>query len=327
MSLQKLPMFSVVCRKHYRIKLVVGLVVSMLLAQPIQARADDTEDLLNVYGLTLGGPIKSDLEEEISSMETDLSAMKAQEDINNEYNAILQQYIDKRETELNKVLADVSVYQKQNDNIANDISDNLLTSDIKDLVNKDSSYKANVYNMNSLLSVMNDYKIDYSYKHINVDLSDVEQKLSDAKELYVESLDTYNLGDVHNIQWILPNEKHVNSIYGYRVDPLNSNEVRFHAGTDYRAAAGTQVGALFNGTVLSCGWSDTIGNFVTVQCGDNVKYLVCHCTSIEVSVGQEVKQYETIAYSGGTGSRSTGPHLHLALYLNGVTYDVDELFK
>lgn len=327
MSLQKSPMFSVVCRKHYRIKLVVGLVVSMLLAQPIQARADDTEDLLNVYGLTLGGPIKSDLEEEISSMETDLSAMQAQEDINNEYNAILQQYIDKRETELNKVLADVSVYQKQNDNIANDISDNLLTSDIKDLVSKDSSYKANVYHMNSLLSVMNDYKIDYSYKHINVDLSDVEQKLSDAKELYVESLDTYNLGDVHNIQWILPNEKHVNSIYGYRVDPLNSNEVRFHAGTDYRAAAGTPVGALFNGTVLSCGWSDTIGNFVTVQCGDNVKYLVCHCTSIEVSVGQEVKQYETIAYSGGTGSRSTGPHLHLALYLNGVTYDVDELFK
>ena len=317
-------MFSVVCRKHYKIKLVVGLVVSILLTQPIQARADDTEDLLNVYGLTLGGPIKSELEEEISSIETDLSAMQAQEDINKEYNAILQQYIDKRETELNNVLTDISVYQKQNDSIAKDIGDNLLTLDIKDLVNKDGSYKSNVSHMNSLLSVMNDYKIDYSYKHISVDLSDVEQRLSNAKELYVESLDTYNLGDVHNIRWILPNERH---IYGYRVDPLNSNEVRFHAGTDYRAAAGTPVGALFNGTVLSCGWSDTIGNFVTVQCGDNVKYLICHCTSVEVSVGQEVKQYETIAYSGGTGSRSTGPHLHLALYLNGVTYDVDELFK
>ena len=200
MSLQKSPMFSVVCRKHYKVKLVVGLVVSVLLTQPIQVRADDTEDLLNVYGLTLGGPIKSELEEEISSIETDLSAMQAQEDINKEYNAILQQYINKREEELNKVLTDISVYQKQNDNIAKDIGDNLLTSDIKDLVSKDGSYKSNVSHMNSLLSVMNDYKIDYSYKHISVDLSDVEQRLSDAKELYVESLDTYNLEDVHNIQ-------------------------------------------------------------------------------------------------------------------------------
>jgi murein DD-endopeptidase MepM/ murein hydrolase activator NlpD len=275
----------------------------------------------------LGGPIKSEIEDEIDAIESDLQSMQTQQALNEQYNAILSEYIQKREDEMNKILTDVSVYQKQNTKIASSIGSDILDSDIDSLLKLDGSYKSNVSSMNTLLSAINGYQTNYSYKSISTDLSDIEQKLSDAKALYVESLDTFQLGDVKNIQWILPNDKHVNSTYGYRVDPLNSDEVRFHAGTDYRAVTGTPIGALFNGTVSSCGWSDTIGYYVTVQCGDNVKYLVCHCSELNVTVGQTVKQYETIAYSGGTGTRCTGPHLHLALYLNGATYDVDELFK
>lgn len=293
----------------------------------MQVRADDTEDLLNVYGLTLGGPVKSDLEKEMSQIESDLQEMQAQQAINDEYNAIMQSYVNRREEEMNRVLSDISVYQKQNDNIAGKINNNILTGDIDTLLQLDGSYKSNVSNINVLLSSLSDYQVSYTYKYISGDLSDVEQRLANTKALYVESLDTFDLGDVKNIQWIMPNDKYVNSTYGYRVDPLNANEVRFHAGTDYRAPVGTPIGALFNGTVISCGWSDTIGYYVTVQCGDNVKYLICHCSELNVEVGQTVKQYETLAYSGGTGTRCTGPHLHLALYLNGVTYDVDELFK
>jgi murein DD-endopeptidase MepM/ murein hydrolase activator NlpD len=293
----------------------------------MQVYADNTEDLLNVYGLTLGGPVTSDIEDEINSIENDLQSMQAQQTMNEQYNAIMEEYIAKREEELNDVLDSISVYKTKNDAIASEISSDVLTADINTLLQLDGSYKSNVSNMNSLLSVVNDYKLNYSYKSIESDLSSVEQQLEDAKALYVEAMDAYDLGDVKNIQWILPNDKYVTSTYGYRVDPLNHNEVRFHAGTDYRAAVGTKVGALFNGTVSSCGWSDTIGYFVTVECGDNVKYLVCHLSEIKVKEGQEVKQYQTIALSGGTGSRCTGPHLHLALYLDGVTYGVDELFQ
>ena len=63
------------------------------------------------------------------------------------------------------------------------------------------------------------------------------------------------------------------------------------------------------------------------MCGDNIKYFICHCSEIYVTVGQQVNQYDIIASSGNTGSRTTGPHLHLALYINGVTYDVSKLFK
>lgn len=308
-----------------KISCAVGVVA--ILSQPITVKADDTEDLLNIYGLTLGGPSKTDIESTIDDAESALASMQTHQSINEEHNAILREYIEKREAELNTILGDIEIYQSNNRIIESSINKSVLDSPIEELIELDNNYKGNVHKMNSLLSVMNDYKVSADYKSIQGDLSEVERRLEEAKSTYAQSVDTYNLGEVSNIEWILPNEKYITSVYGYRVDPLNSDEVRFHAGTDYRAPTGTPIGALFNGTVISCGWSDSIGYFVTVQCGDNVKYLICHCSELNVVVGQEVNQYDILAYSGGTGSRSTGPHLHLALYLNGVTYNVDELFK
>ncbi len=320
-------MFSVACRRHWKSSVSIGLVVSLLLAQPMQVNADNTETLFNVYGLTLGGPIKEEIEEEISSAQQEITDKSTKQNEDSVYNAVTQDYILRKENEISNILTDVSVYQERNEIIQNNISNNMLDCTIDELLQMDRNYKSNVSSIDTLLSVMNGYTFGYTYKESSTDLSDVERRLEDARQKYVEALDAYNLGDVTDLRWVLPNEKHITSSYGYRVDPLNSNEVRFHAGTDYRAQTGTPIGALFNGIVASCGWSDTIGYFVTVECGENVKYLVCHCSELCVEVGQEVRQYDVIAYSGGTGTRCTGPHLHLALYLNGVTYDVDELFK
>ena len=308
-------------------RLIVWLAGLCLLAKPMAVRADDTEDLFNIYGMTLGKPVRSDIQRDIESMEEDLSSMQVQKEINKEYNAMVEEYRKKRETTVNNITAGVSSYQTINQSIASDISSNLLTMDIEELVSKDKSYKDNIVSMNSLLSTLDGYLIDNFYEQDDIDLSVLESRIADAKQVYLELLDTFNLGDVKDIKWILPNERHINSEFGYRVDPLVTNEIRYHSGTDYRASTGTPIGALFNGVVISAGWSDTIGNFVTVQCGDNVKYLVCHCSSLNVEVGQEVHQYDIIAYSGGTGSRCTGPHLHLALYLNGVAFNVDELYN
>lgn len=327
MNTRKSRTFSVRCKKLLQISLAIGLVVISLPTHPVRVNADNTENLLNIYGLTLGGPIKEELEEEISSIEYDIFYMKEQENQNSEYNAILQQYIEKCEAEADKITRNISVYQKENNEIAENISSNLLTMNIDELIYKDSTYKDNITNMDYLLSALDGYQIKYAFKSLESDLSDVEQKLEEVKLQYAESLDTYNLGDVKDIKWIMPNNRHVTSRYGYRVDPITKAEVRFHAGTDYRAPVGTPIGALFNGVVTSAGWSDRVGYFVTVQCGDNVKYFICHCSELKVEVGQEVKQYDTLALSGATGTRCTGPHLHLGLYLNGATYDVDKLFK
>lgn len=307
------------------ISAIVGLV--LLLTPHYIVDADNTEDLLNVYGLTLGGPIKSEIERQMERLENDLLSMQTQSSMTEEYNAVLAEYISKREDFIDDVLNDISVYQASNDKIGSRIEDNLLDCDISELLKLDSQYKTNSKYVNDLLSTMNDYRIDYSYRNMSVNMSDVESQLSEARSLYIESIDTFDLGKVSDIDFVLDTERHINSQYGYRVDPINKGEVRFHSGTDYRAVEGSPIKALFNGTVISSGWSNSIGNFVTVQSGDNIKYLVCHCSKLNVVQGQYVSQGEVIAYVGGTGSRCTGPHLHMALYINGVSYDVDELFK
>lgn len=298
-----------------------------MLPQPITVKADDTEDLLNVYGLTLGGPIKSEIEKEMEALERDLLSMQSQQSETEKYNATLKKYIERREEFMDSILNDVQVYQNTNDKISKQIADNILTGDISDLIKMDAQYKTNVSYINELLSAMNNYQVGYDYRSINVNTSDVESRLLETKQLYVESLDTFDLGKVNRIDFVLPSDRVINSPYGYRQDPITRNTIKFHSGVDYRAVTGTPIYALFNGVVISSGFSETIGNFVVVQSGDNVKYMACHCSELAVTDNQSVKQGDVIAYVGGTGTRCTGPHLHLALYLNGSSYDVDRLFK
>ena len=298
-----------------------------MLTPGITAYADTTEDLMNIYGLTLGGPDKSELEDEIDRLEHNLSQMQIQQELNEEYNEILEQYMEQVQSKIDTVLSDVSIYQDRNEEISNKIGEDILTADINTLLNYDKVYKTNIGYTDDLLVSLNNYKLDYSYRNISVDIDAVEEELTQVKTLYVESLDHFKLGDVTNIKWIMPNTMYRTSPYGYRVDPMNRANIRFHSGTDYRAPSGTPIGALFNGEVVACGWSDTAGKFVTVQCGDNIKYFVCHLSEIKVSVGDKVNQYDVIGLSGNTGSRTTGPHLHIALYINGNTVDIHQVFK
>lgn len=323
-----LQKFSTLMKKSviFKASISLGLVVC-LLTPSNTILADDTENLLNIYGMTLGKPDRSDLEEQINTLENDLSQMVIQQEKNDEYNKILEQYKLKMQDKIDTVLNDVSVYQNKNKEISDKIKSDILSADINTLVTYDKAYKTNSVYTDELLVSLNNYKLDYSYRNISVDIDSIEAELEEAKTLYVDSLDTYELGDVTNIKWIMPNDMYRTSPYGYRVDPLDKTNIRFHSGTDYRAVTGTPIGALFHGEVISCGWSDSAGYFVTVQSGDNVKYFICHLSEILVKEGDKVRQYDTLGLSGNTGYRTTGPHLHIALYINGNTMDIHELFK
>lgn len=325
MNSPKLSLSSKPYLKLLRISIAIGLVISLTL--PVRVYAEDTEDLLNIYGMTLGKPDTSEIEKEMQSIEQDILGMQAQQAINEEYNAIMKLYIEKKQATMDTVLDNISTYQDNNSKIESYISNNILDADIDTILKYDSSYKSNTNSINDLLSVLNEFSVDEDFKNVDFDTSNLEAQLVDAKVLYADAIDTYDLGDVTNIKWVMPNERKVNSRFGYRVDPLDSSVIRYHSGTDYRAPEGTPIGALFNGVVSSCGWSDTCGYYVTVQCGDNIKYFICHCSELLVEEGQIVKQYDTLALSGGTGTRSTGPHLHMAIYINGCAYDVDVLYQ
>ena len=116
-------------------------------------------------------------------------------------------------------------------------------------------------------------------------------------------------------QMPLASYKRVSSEYGYRIHPtLGVN--KFHNGVDFAANSGTPIMAAYGGTVVGAGYNSSMGNYVMINHGDGLYTIYMHASELYVSSGQTVSKGETIAAVGSTG-RSTGPHLHFSVRLNG----------
>ena len=130
-------------------------------------------------------------------------------------------------------------------------------------------------------------------------------------------------------QWPLPQSYTITSWFGYREDPF-TGEIAYHSGTDIAAPGGTPILAAADGTVTIANaidsWGGGYGYHIKVKHNDTYDTLYAHCSSICVTVGQEVKQGEVIGYVGTTGN-STGNHLHFEVWQNGERTDALGFFK
>lgn len=109
--------------------------------------------------------------------------------------------------------------------------------------------------------------------------------------------------------------KGLTSGFGYRVHPILGG-VRFHAGIDIARPAGTRVIASSDGRVVQAGWASGYGLLVTIDHGRGLQTRYAHLSSLGVAPGQQVRRGDVLGSVGSTG-RSTGPHLHYELRLNG----------
>ncbi|MEI3525532.1 MAG: peptidoglycan DD-metalloendopeptidase family protein [Eubacteriales bacterium] len=91
---------------------------------------------------------------------------------------------------------------------------------------------------------------------------------------------------------------------------------RMHKGVDWACPIGTAVMASCGGTVVQAGWFSGYGNCITIRHPDGKQTRYGHLSKILVSSGQKVTQGQKIALSGNTG-RSTGPHVHFEIIING----------
>ena len=118
------------------------------------------------------------------------------------------------------------------------------------------------------------------------------------------------------LQWSLPVPGTITSPQGYRTDPI-TGEVSYHSGTDIAVPEGTPILAAADGTVTIANgldsWGGSYGYHVKLNHGGGLTTLYAHCSSICVTVGQQVKAGQVIAYVGHTG-RAMGPHLHFEVY-------------
>lgn len=123
---------------------------------------------------------------------------------------------------------------------------------------------------------------------------------------------------------MLPNSSPVevaysSSSYGWRIDPFNGHKA-FHEGLDFPAAMGTPIYAAADGIVTAVEFVGAYGNLLKIDHGSGLETRYAHNSRILVRVGDRINKGQKIALVGSTG-RSTGPHLHYEIRLNGNPLD------
>ena len=115
--------------------------------------------------------------------------------------------------------------------------------------------------------------------------------------------------------WPCPSYKRISDEYGNRMHPTMGVE-KFHNGLDMAAPSGSSILAAYDGDVVAADYSASMGNYIMIDHGSGLYTIYMHCSALYVSKGQSVSKGQNIAAVGSTG-RSTGPHLHFGVRLNG----------
>ena len=107
----------------------------------------------------------------------------------------------------------------------------------------------------------------------------------------------------------------ISSGFGYRADPFDGAPA-FHAGLDFKGPVGAPIFAAARGRVAFVGRRPGYGNCVEVDHGNGLRTRYAHMSAFRTRVGETVPAGRLIGVVGSTG-RSTGPHLHFEVRLNG----------
>ncbi|MBN2719611.1 MAG: M23 family metallopeptidase [Proteobacteria bacterium] len=115
---------------------------------------------------------------------------------------------------------------------------------------------------------------------------------------------------------IWPVKGWLTSSFGYRTSPFTGRR-EMHKGIDVATRTGTPIIAPADGIVVFSGREGGYGNMLLIDHGYGIMTRYGHCASLEVKKGDKVKRGDVVAKVGNTG-RSTGPHLHYEVAVNGV---------
>jgi murein DD-endopeptidase MepM/ murein hydrolase activator NlpD len=124
------------------------------------------------------------------------------------------------------------------------------------------------------------------------------------------------LGDATYMPSLWPVDGHITASFGERLDPF-SGEGEFHTGVDISAAYGEPVHATADGVVTTADTHPGYGRLVVIDHGFGVTSWYGHLSTFNTQPGQQVHRGDVIGYVGVSG-RSTGPHVHYEVRLNGA---------
>ena len=121
------------------------------------------------------------------------------------------------------------------------------------------------------------------------------------------------------------NGARLSSPFGMRKHPIDGYN-KMHRGTDFAAPMGTPIMASGDGVVKKAGWCGGGGNCVKIKHNSTYQTVYAHMSKFArgIKSGVRVKQGQTIGYVGSTG-KSTGPHLHYEVIVNGKKVNSQKL--
>jgi murein DD-endopeptidase MepM/ murein hydrolase activator NlpD len=109
------------------------------------------------------------------------------------------------------------------------------------------------------------------------------------------------------------------SSFGWRIDPFNGRSA-LHTGLDFQASTGTPIAAAAGGVVVTQEFHAAYGNMIEIDHGNDLITRYAHASQVHVKKGDLIKRGQKIADVGTTG-RSTGPHLHFEVLVQGIPQD------
>jgi murein DD-endopeptidase MepM/ murein hydrolase activator NlpD len=184
------------------------------------------------------------------------------------------------------------------------------------------SARAKVIEQKKEIDKVNIMGDDVLGKDIASQLNNLSARVAFQLESYkgIEKLINNQEAKLASIPAIQPvSNKQLNRIasgFGMRIDPVYGTP-KMHKGLDFTAPQGTPIYATGDGIVRISGYSaGGYGNHVEINHGYGYETLYGHMVRIKVTAGQKVKRGEVIGWVGSTG-KSTGPHCHYEVLLNG----------
>lgn len=161
-----------------------------------------------------------------------------------------------------------------------------------------------------------------SMDELEATLADLE-KLSEQRVDFMTVLES-RLFDQKIKKQMIPTQEPVaggemGSAFGWRIDPFSGRST-LHTGLDFPAESGTLVLAAAGGVVVAQEYHPAYGNMVEIDHGNELVTRYAHASRVLIKKGDIVKRGQTIAEVGTTG-RSTGPHLHFEVLVQGVFQD------
>ena len=246
-------------------------------------------------------------------------------------------HLQNREVYLSSQLDEIQAQRRQIQEFASEINSlktkllalNSFEKKIRIIANiEKTGQSANIFGVGGSIPDDLDAQIPLKEKHNSLmrDMHEQIDQLSQASSNQQEALESLlkSLEDQQNLLASTPairpvarNVKSwITSRFGYRKSPFTQRR-ELHKGYDIASRQGTPILATADGVVTFVGKKGLLGKAIVIDHGHGMITRYGHCSKILKKRGDKVKRWETIALMGNTG-RSTGPHVHYEVHLNGI---------